>query len=193
MNGERGRDFSRVLSSTIINEETVKYFPNKINPISVIFNDNEGEFEVELHEFDFTNLYSVNSYWQVGSCPHLFFINSIGVQEYRRELLIACSNVKGIDTFEVPVGVCQIVIRELEDEVTYIDRLYVNDKIVIESVVLEKGEELKVDVNPSDKVKIEGSYVPFARKNNQTNDLWYRNQLIANSNKRHNTLFPIKG
>lgn len=191
LDGDRGQDFSRILNSNEIKEQSVKYFQNKINPVSIVFNDNEGEFEIEIHDFDFTNLYSVNSYWQIGSCPHLFLINKLGRQEYSRELLVSCSYTKGIDTFEVPINIYQIVIRELEDEVTYIDRLFVNDEIVVEFRTLAKGEELVIDVSPLDKVKIEGSYEPFISKKKQQSDLWYRNQIITISNKRHNGLIQI--
>ena len=188
LDGDRGQDFSRILNSDEIKEHSVKYFRNKINPISIVFNDNEGEYKIEIHDFDFTNLYSVNSYWQIGSCPHLFLINKLGRQEYHREILVSCSYIKGVDTFEVPIDIYQIVIRELEDEVTYIDRLFLNDKIVVEFAILAKGEELIIDVTPLDKVKIEGSYEPFLRNKPQQNDLWYRNQIIAISNKSYNGL-----
>lgn len=186
LGGERGQDFSRILNSNEFDEASVKFFENRIDPVAIIFNDNEGEFEVETHPLDFTNLYSVNSYWQVGSCPHLFFINKLGNQEYIRELLVSCSNIKGMDSFVVPININKIVIRELEDEVTFIDKLLINNEIVIEFRMLEKGEELIVDVSPLDIVKIEGSYEPSFCKKKENNDLWYRNQIITKSNKRHN-------
>ncbi len=65
---------------------------------------------------------------------------------------------------------------------------FVNDKIVVELKTLVKGEELIIDVSPLDKVKIEGSYEPFIRKKKELIDLWYRNQIISNSNKSHNGL-----
>lgn len=188
LDGERGQDFSRVINSNEFKEHSVKYFQNKINPTSIVFNDNEGEYEIEIHDFDFTNLYSVNSYWQIGSCPHLFLINKQGRQKYHRELLVSSSYITGVDNFEVPVDIYQIVIRELEDEVTYIDKLYLNDKIVVEFTTITKGEELIIDVNPLDKVKIEGSYEPFIKNKPRPNDMWYRNKIITVSNKNYNAL-----
>jgi len=190
LHGERGQDFSRVLNSNEFKVQSVKYFQNKINPKSVVFNDNEGEFEIEIHDFDFTNMYSINSYWQCGSCPHLFFINKFGRQEYYRELLVSCSYLKGVDSFQIPNNVYQIVIRELEDEVTYIDKLCLNEKILIEFATITKGEKITINVKPFDKVKIEGSYEPFFKNKPQPNDLWYRNQIIAISNISHNGLIP---
>lgn len=189
LDGERAQDFSRILNSEELKEKSVRYFRNKINPKSIVFNDNEGEYEIEVHEFDFNNMYSVNSYWQIGSCPHLFFINNSGRQEYSRELLVSCSYINGVDEFEIPIDVHQIVIREIEDEVTYIDRLYVNDKIVVEYMTISKDEKLVINVKPFDKVKIEGSYEPFVRNKTQFNDLWYRNQIITESNSIYNTLY----
>lgn len=181
-NGERGQDFSRILNTNNFNEEDVKFFEKIINPQTIIFNDNEGEYEIEIHEFDFNNIYSINSYWQCGSCPHLFFVDNFGQQIYSRELLASSSFKKGSDTFVVPKDINKIVIRELEDEITYIDKIIINELTVIETTTLRKGEKIVVIVEPFDKVTIKGSYEPFLITNPKLNDLWYRNEMIKLSN-----------
>lgn len=186
--GDRAIDFSRVIDKLDFIEKNVIFFENKITPIAITYNDNESEYEIDIHEFDCNNLYSINSYWQCGSCPHLFLINKLGRQEYHRELLVSSSNKKGFDNFEVPHDTYQIIIRELEDEITFIDKLYVNNKIMVEFASLAKGDELIIDVNPHDKVKIEGSYEPFSKTDKRNNDLWYRNQIISTANKVYNGL-----
>jgi hypothetical protein len=96
--------------------------------------------------------------------------------------LASSAFVKGTDTFEIPEKVDQIVIRELEDEVTYLDKIFVNGKQVVEFQTLAKGESLTLRVSSGDIVKIEGRYEPFHRAESQPNDFWYRNKLIENSN-----------
>jgi hypothetical protein len=186
LDGDRGQDFSRVLNANEFNGQSVKFFEKKIYPQTIIFNDNEAEYEIQIHEFDFHNLYSINSYWQCGSCPHLFFINNHGRQEYSRELLVSSSYTKGSDTFKVPEGVCQIIVRELEDEITYIDKLIVNEQVVAEYKAMRKGEKLVVNVKPFDNVTIEGSYEPFFKTQPKLNDMWYRNEIIKFSNANIN-------
>ncbi|MDD4969646.1 MAG: HNH endonuclease [Paludibacter sp.] len=182
IDGDRGQDFSRILNSYNFNDKYVKFFEKKINPRTIIFNDNEGEYEIEIHEFDFNNIYSINSYWECGSCPHLFLVDNSGQQRYSRELLVSSSFKKGSDSFVVPKDIYQIVIRELEDEITYIDKIIVNELIVVESNSLGKGEKIVVNVKPFDKVKIKGHYEPFFKTNPKLNDLWYRNEMIKLSN-----------
>lgn len=186
IDGDRGRDFSRILNSSDFNEDDVCFFNEKINPNSVIYNDNEGEYEVEIHSFDFNNLYSINSYWQCGSCPHLFVINKHGKQKYVRELLKSASSKQRFDTITVPDEIFEIVIRELEDETTYIERIHINSKLYCENVVLRKGESLSIPVSPDDKLIIRGHYEPYTFADSTLNDIWRRNEIIKQSNIHFN-------
>jgi len=186
INGDRGQDFSRIIDKQDFNKDNVIFFKEKINPHSIIYNDNEGEYEVEIHDLDFNNLYSINSYWQCGSCPHFFVINKYGYQEYVRELLISSSCKNGIDNIVVPTNIYEIVIRELEDEITYIDRIYNNNILIGESIILRKGESHSINVCPNDIIVFEGSYEPFYKNDSQLNDLWRRNEIIKQSNANFN-------
>ena len=178
IDGDRGRDFSRILSNGDFNEDDICFFNEEINPNSVIYNSNEGEYEVEIHSFDFNNLYSINSYWQCGSCPHLFVINKHGKQKYVRELLKSASFIQGFDTITVPDEIFEIVIRELEDETTYIERIHINGRLYCENVVLRKGESLSIIVSPNDKLIIRGHYEPHLFADSTLNDIWQRNEII---------------
>jgi hypothetical protein len=121
-----------------------------------------------------------------GSCPHLFFINKLGQQEYVRELLISASNKQGFDTIIVPDNIFEIVIRELEDEITFIDKIQINGKMFCQAVTLKKGNSLSIKVNPNDNIIIEGRYEPYFVVNSKLNDIWQRNKIIKQSNKRFN-------
>ena len=166
--------------------DNINYFNDNICPTSVIYNDNYGEFEIEIHEFDFNNLYSLNSFWQCGSCPHLFYINENGNQEYVRELLVTSSMKKGIDTFLIPKNVYEIKIRELEDEITFIDSIKVNNNEKCRNIILVKGNQFKLTVSPYDSVTIEGHYEPFRPSIPKINDIWKRNKIVIESNRSFN-------
>jgi hypothetical protein len=180
--GERGQDFSKVLRFDNLSTLDVLFFENKIDPKTVIYNDDEGEYEVDIHEFDYNNLYSINSYWQCGSCPHLFFIKENGKQRYIRELLSSASNKKGVDSFVIPENVFEVVIRELEDEITFIDKIQINNNIIIENTTLHNGDFLFLKVSTNDIITIEGSYLPNHSSKPNINDIWKRNELIKSSN-----------
>lgn len=186
IDGDRGLDYTRLVNTKNFDKSEVKFFENIIYPKSVIFNDNEGEYEIEVHEFDFTNLYSINSYWQCGSCPHLFLINNDGCQQYCKKILVAFSNRIGSDIFSVPDKVSKIIIRELEDEITYLNKIHINGVMVYENIVLKKGESILIDVTPLDKVVIEGYYKPNNIGVERLNDFWYRNDMIKKSNANFN-------
>lgn len=188
IDGERGQDFSRVFNGEEFDENNVVFFKDKINPVSVVYNDNNGEYEVEIHELDFNNLYSMNSYWQCGSCPHLFYKKENGQQEYVRELLVSSSFKPGTDEIIVPADIFELIIRELEDEVTYIDKIFINNRLIYESIILEKGNSLTFQVSPYDHIVIEGRYEPNYPSYPKTNDIWRRNEIIKESNKRFNLL-----
>lgn len=185
IDGERGQDFSRVLNQNRLFEDII-YFNDNISPTSVTYNDNYGEFEVEIHKLDFNNLYSLNSYWQCGSCPHLFFIRENGNQEYVRELLVTSSMKKGIDKFLIPENVYEIKIRELEDEITFIESIRINNAEIYQNIILEKGQCFSLTVSPFDTVTIVGHYEPFRPSKPKINDIWKRNEIVKESNKTFN-------
>ena len=184
--GDRGEDFSKVLNSIDFEPDNILYLSEQIEPTSITYNDNEGEYEVEIHELDFNNLYSINSYWQCGSCPHLFFKSKDGFQQYSRELLVSSSDKYGEDCFSIPPQISHVIIRELEDEITYLNKIIVNGSIKITNQVLHKGDFLEFQVKSNDKIKIIGKYVPVKNNKAKTNDLWVRNWLVSNSNKVYN-------
>jgi hypothetical protein len=180
--GERAEDLSRVLNNLNFNYEEVLFLFERIIPNSIIYNTNNGEYETDIHKLDFNNLYTVNSYWQCGSCPHLFFVTENELQIYSREILVECSNKIGYDTFFIPQNVKKVIIRELEDEITYLNEAYINDKLYLGNKKIEKGDSIIFDVKPGDKIKIVGKYVPFSKNVEKNNDLWKRNKIVEQSN-----------
>lgn len=185
--GDRGQALSRIFNDNECDNQKMDYLGDKIECLGINYNNNEGEYEIEIHEFDYNNLYVVNAYWMCGSCPHLFFIKKDGFQEYSHELLKSSSNKKGEDKFQVPCDVYKIIIRELEDEITYLDKVYINNKLYLKEIVLKKGESIFIDVDPFDIIKIEGHYEPlFSKIESKLNDMWQRNNLIKESNRIFN-------
>lgn len=179
--GERGESFSRIINASDFPLEKVSFIFQKIEPESLIYHDEFGEYELGVHQLNLSNLYSVNSYWQCGSCPHLFFEED-GAQFYQGELFLACNGQKVQEDFTIPKGVSAIIIRELEDEVTEIDLVLINGKVKLRNAQLNKGDTLKLPVQPFDAVKIIGKYIPDYPRKFDVNDLWKRNHLIELSN-----------
>jgi len=184
--GDRGEDFSRIMNALTFEKEKVLFLNEYFEPQSIIYNNNNGEYEIEVHKFDYNNLYSINSYCQCGSCPHLFFVLENGKQTYCRELLKYSSYVRGVDSFIIPDNVFKVIIRELEDESTYLDKVIINNELLISDVILMKGQSLIFNVNPNDQIKIEGNYIPFSINSEKIDDIWIRNELVKKSNIKYN-------
>lgn len=178
---ERTIEFSKL--KTIEKGLEPKLFSNRIEPKRLRFYDSNGEYEIDIHSFNLNNLYSVNAYWECGSCPHLFFISNDNIQFYSRELLSKSSNKEGEDLFVVPINIKKVVIRELEDEITQIDKIWINDILFFKDIILKKGQSFSFDVKALDNIKVFGKYIPNKNNVEKLNDFVVRNFLVRNSNR----------
>jgi hypothetical protein len=130
-----------------------------------------------VHELDLTNLYSITREWAVGSCPHLFVHgNGDSHYQYWGELFAENASVSKKVELVVPGGTDELVIAELEEEVTYIDIVRVDGLVSARAVTLVKGETLSIPVRGGQRVAVEGTYSP--RPGAVVNP-WRRNEVIA--------------
>ncbi|WP_417319653.1 hypothetical protein [Erythrobacter aureus] len=127
---------------------------------------------VELREFDPKNVFMM-SIFEGGSCPILFAKFAADEPEQRiRPMIKRAIGQKNAETDEIELkGASEIILREMELETTYINRLEVTSvagRVIaeVEDVVLRPGEELRFSV-PKDnqeegvKVRLKGYYVPL--------------------------------
>ncbi|NVK64977.1 MAG: HNH endonuclease [Flavobacteriales bacterium] len=183
-------DYAKVIGDSGGKMKNVMFFKDMLKPQHVIYNDNDTEYEVQIHEFDHENMYTLTNNWGIGSCPHLFYVKENGKQEYSRELLRQASNELGSDSFVIPEGIYLIIIRELEDEVTYLDKILINNELCFSDIVMNKGDSLEINVQPFDTVELHGSYVPDYKNESGFNNMWLRNELVKNSNFNYNSNIP---
>lgn len=118
---------------------------------------------LEFRPLLMNNLLLISRYWECGSCPHLF-IKNIGSDKwvYVDELFSSNPGAtqiysinKSTDIFK---NVKSIKIIELENEITWIEKVCVDGVLVIANVMLEKDDELNLNVEKSELVEIYGSY-----------------------------------
>ena len=133
-------------------------YGNLLLPNAISYEMTKNMYKQEIHKFDFTNMYRVDRHWQMGSCPHLFFITDNIV--YKGEILAHCESSIGEDVIEIPPGVKSILIAELEEEITEIKNLYVNNDLCMSNAILRKGGYLHIPVPENATVKIVGQYIP---------------------------------
>jgi len=80
----------------------------------------------------------------------------------------------------VPVGVFEIVIAELEDEVTELVAVRINREEVASNVRLDKGDDLRFSVRPGDVIELRGQYQPSCPVDHNLPIGRVRNELVYN-------------
>jgi len=132
----------------------------------------------EVHELDLTNVYMLDRYWEAGCCPHLFFLLEGAEVVYGGPLLAAGNSKNVISTFTVPMGVTRLLIAELEDEVTRLDHIWLDDQQNTPGRTLTRGQVLQLAVSPGVIVRIEGSYVPRVESSDGSENSSRRAMLV---------------
>jgi hypothetical protein len=131
----------------------------------------------EMHELDLTNVYTLSRYWETGSCPHLFFALSGRRLMYGGTLLAAGNCRTAVSRFVVPNGVDTAMIAELEDEVTHVDSISLDDTQRNLRLRLKRGQVFAFPVGAGMVVRVQGSYKPIT-SSAITGDTTHRSALV---------------
>ena len=147
-------------------------------PSSVLAEAQEATLTQELHMFDLSNLYTIDRYWAMGSCPHLFFRHCDGRIQYIQEVFSRHPMAKQHHHVIIPENVEGVILAELEHETTHICCMSINGQQRIVEKELKRGESLEESVVAGDDIQIVGWYCPelIGRQ-----DPIYQNQLIRHS------------
>ena len=114
-----------------------------------------------LHELDLSNLYTIDRFWEMGCCPHLFFVDVHGRRSYAGELFARAPRMVQSETFTVPPDTAFIEIAELELEETVLLCVSVDDVTRLIDCSLAQNEVARMAVSDGQHVTVEGFYVPF--------------------------------
>ena len=145
-------------------------------PKAISFRSAGPEQEQPIHEFNLSNVYTVDRYWEAGSCPHLFSIRS-GRFVYCGELFARQPGKFEVEQVIVGEGITALLICELELETTMIEEIRLNERIIKDHLTLTTDEVARIPVRHGDVVTLRGYYI--SRGSNPT-DPWLRNSLIRN-------------
>lgn len=149
-------------------------------PISFLLDRAGNRREQEVHQLDFSNLYTIDRSWEAGSCPHLFLEHSLDSSlTYWGELWAGAPDQSQVDSLQVPQAVNALLLTELENEVAHVVEVWVNGVAVTRNRVLHRGQTLRVSVRPGDRVRLTGYYVPHASARNREPDPWWKNEVVA--------------
>jgi len=138
--------------------ESCSFWGPVIHAPKVKFVHQGAEQVHDVHELDLSNLFVVNRFWAVGSCPHLFAIDHLGAVTYLGEVLSGKPGVTQTHLIGVEAAMDKLVIAELEDERTQILSVSQGALTYAQQVTLDKGDYLTIPILDAGQVRIEGSY-----------------------------------
>ncbi len=158
------------------------------------------EHVVSIHEFDPTNTHLFYRFWEMGSCPHLFFHRREGGWYYAGEILVDAFERVITETVDIPKDVDRAIIAELEHETTTINFITNGSiKIIDSTLLLEQGYEFEFPVEPDSTIVVSGFYQSKLEKQRGYDDIWLKTALVGdfleklnhtsvNQNKKSNSL-----
>ncbi len=142
---------------TIEENQKIEFIGPRFEPKKIFVEFNKEESDFDIHDFSFEKVYWVDRHWQCGSCPHLFFVQN-DVLKYQGEILSVKPNHTHTERIIIPDMVSEMIIAELEQEVTSINYLKRNGLVISSQIILTEGEIYSIPVSKNDLIEIEGKY-----------------------------------
>lgn len=163
-----------------------KYFGPSYFPKMFRFEAKGNTFDLEPHEFDSNNLYYFDKGFWGGSCPHVFVLRN-GTYEYVREVIAKGKNIETEDSITIEETCTQLLVYEIEHEITYFKYVSINGTEVHSNVTLKNGSFLVVkNLRKGDVVSFCGFYQPLSETTNNAEAIKFRDKLITSKLKNLN-------
>ena len=156
-NSRTSEQFQTVNFGSVKESKNTEFIGPSIIPLSISINKNGIERNKAIHSFDYDNLYWVDRHWGYGSCPHLFY-NFSDTLKYQGEIFNTNPGQLQLEKIIIPRGVNEIIIAELEKEITHINFIKINGTIICKNLDLNEEDFYSFNVNPNDIIIIEGFY-----------------------------------
>lgn len=144
-------------------------------PLAIRLAHGANSIDHQIHELDLENVYTLSRYWECGSCPHLFLENPARELSYFGELFARTPGESQEHVVVVPNCVTALVLAELEDETTVVERVYINERHSHKYVTLTKGNTLRVEVGAGDRCTFLGYYQSATKRPTAP---WMRNEVV---------------
>lgn len=132
-----------------------------------------------VHAFTTDSAYTLDRVWLCGSCPHLFVLDGNGTARYIGELIPQGERKEVTHIVEIPFGVTDLIIAELEDEESTLSEVSVDGTVVFTSAKMRKGDMLRISVSSARSLCVKGAYFPLYTKFGARHGPETRNRLIC--------------
>lgn len=154
-------------------------FGKYIRPKSLDYSIYGQKYSCDIHHLDPTNLYTIDEYWDCGSCPHLFVQKTDERWYYVKELFAKESEVDQLETVKVDADILKIRIAELENETTFVRFIKQNGKHLYTDMEMVRGNVIEMEVNEGDLIELFGRYRKFFENIPEEEQHVFRNRLIG--------------
>ncbi len=129
-----------------------------VTPDRVKFNAGDKQHSVGVHRLDPTSVLALDTFWVAGTCPHLFERSVDGTVRHVREIIPDGSDGWVEDFYLPSVDCVEIIIAELEFEVTLLQRVEQSGVNLLGPTTLRRGESVEVKVLPAEPIRSVGRY-----------------------------------
>jgi hypothetical protein len=141
--------------------------------------DTGVEVRQPVHDFDLTNLYRIDRFFQGACCPHLFARRDDQAPlRYLGEMFAYAPGQPQSFELEAPADTCELIICELEHETTHVLWLHVNGEEIASNLTLSRGDTFHFSVSPGDFIQALGYYVPLVPVVISPETPLWRNELV---------------
>jgi|AntRauTorcE11897_2_1112592.scaffolds.fasta_scaffold00645_11 hypothetical protein len=125
-----------------------------IGPSFKVDNIKTKKDKIEVHRLDLKNLITINEYLNFGCCPYVFGINSDDSVDFLGDILT--NKYAKIDIHDY----IKVIIWELEEEVTYIEKIIADGRTIARDKILTKNEYISInnETNHISTIEIFGHY-----------------------------------
>lgn len=129
---------------------------------------------IQVHRLDLKNLITINEYLNFGCCPYVFGIKNDDSVDFLGDILTNKRAQIAIRDYK------EVIIWELEEEVTFIDKIIADGRIIAEDKVLTKNEFISIDnkSNNISTIEILGYYEAENIYKDTLSNFSYKHNLI---------------
>lgn len=148
-----------------------------------------------IHQLNMDSVYTLDRVWQCGSCPHLFARCGDADWQYVCELIPNGQGEEVCHSIDLPSDTRELVIAELEDEVSVLTAIALDEKVVGSKVIMHKGDVLQIYTSGAKTLSVIGAYYPSRMQADKSHGAETRNRLICQflANKNAQMLNSYRG
>jgi len=140
----------------------------------------QGEtYRKNIHTLRLESVYTLDRVWQCGSCPHLFARFADGELRYIGELISTGQRREVDHSIELPTGAKELLIAELEDEVSRFAEVSIDGIVIGQGFEMHKGDVLHIPVSNAKILSVTGAYFPSHMQIDRIRGMETRNRLIC--------------